>query len=90
MPTIEMYSKMLCPYCHRAKRTLQLRGLDFNIIDITFKPGQRAEMIKRSSRTTVPQIFIGGYHVGGSDDLEIAKESGLLEKLIAGELPKHR
>ncbi len=82
MPEIEMYSKLLCPYCSRAKRTLTDLGANFTVKDITFKPSLRKEMIERSGRHTVPQIFIDGRHIGGSDDLEDARESGLLNKLL--------
>ena len=87
MPTIEMYSKMLCPFCSRAKRTLESLGLEYNSIEITFNGKRRKEMIERSGRTTVPQIFIDGYHIGGSDELEAARVSGLLDKVLAGEHP---
>lgn len=85
MATIEIYSKFLCPYCSRAKRTLDALGLGYESIEITLNPGRRAEMIQRSGRTSVPQIFIGEVHIGGSDDLELAKESGLLKKVLADE-----
>lgn len=84
MPKIEMYSKYLCPYCARAKRTLTELGLTFDVKDITFRPSLRREMIERSQRHTVPQIFIDDYHIGGSDDLEAAKLNGQLEQLLAG------
>jgi glutaredoxin 3 len=77
-----MYSKWLCPYCARAKRTLAELGLNPEVKDITFKPSLRRQMIERTGRHTVPQIFIDGRHIGGSDDLEAARESGLLCKLI--------
>lgn len=82
--TIEIYSKFLCPYCSKAKRTLDKLGLSYQSIEITFNPHRRAEMIQRSGRTTVPQIFVGDVHIGGSDDLEAARESGLLNKVVTG------
>jgi len=84
MPKIEMYSKMLCPYCARAKRTLDRLGLAYEVVDITFRGSLRQQMIERSQRATVPQIFIDGFHIGGSDDLEAARESGLLKEVLAG------
>jgi len=88
MPKVEIYSKMLCPFCSRAKRTLDSLGVSYKNIEITFNRSRRAEMITRSNRTTVPQIFINDYHIGGSDDLEIAKSSGLLKNVLAGKTPK--
>ncbi len=84
MPKIEMYSKMLCPFCHRAKRTLDNLGLRYEIIEVTFRRTRWQEMVERSNRSTVPQIFIDGFHIGGSDDLEHARNSGLLKKVLDG------
>jgi len=84
VPKIEMYCKMLCPYCHRAKRTLDDLGLTYEVIEVTFRRKLWNKMVERSNRSTVPQIFIDDYHVGGSDDLEQARESGLLQKLVNG------
>lgn len=67
------------------KRTLEALGLNYKTIEITFNRSRRKEMIQRSNRTTVPQIFIDGYHIGGSGDLEAAKKNGLLDKVLAGE-----
>ena len=70
MPKVEIYTKMFCPYCVRAKRLLDGKGVEYAEYDITMGGPQRAEMIQRADgRTTVPQIFIGDVHVGGSDDL---------------------
>lgn len=82
MPKIEIYSKMLCPYCHRARRTLDDLGLKYELIEITFSPARRAQMIERSGRYTVPQIFIDGHAIGGSDDLELARRNGQLQSLL--------
>ena len=66
MPKVEIYTKMFCPYCVRAKRLLADKGVDFEEIDITMGGPRRAEMIQRANgRTTVPQIFIGDAHVAG-------------------------
>lgn len=84
MPKIEVYTKSWCPYCGNAKRRLESRGLHFEEIDITADLPREAEMVNRSGRTTVPQVFIDGYHVGGSDDLLNAEDSGLLDALLTG------
>ncbi|MCH2169888.1 glutaredoxin 3 [Myxococcota bacterium] len=82
MPAIEMYVKLSCPYCVMAKRLLTTKGQEWNEIDIEAQPQRRSEMIERSGRTTVPQIFIGDRHVGGCDDLFALDESGELDGLL--------
>jgi len=77
-----MYSKSWCPYCQRARALLQAKGLQFEEIDIEAQPEKRAEMIARSGRSTVPQIFIGDRHVGGSDDLHALDAAGGLDPLL--------
>jgi len=85
MPKVEIYSKMFCPYCVRAKRLLDQKGVTFEEYDITMGGPQRAEMIQRAhGRTTVPQIFIDGVHVGGSDDLAALERAGKLDPMLAG------
>ncbi len=64
-----VYSKDYCPYCKAAKRILQARGVEFTEIDVQIQPDKLAEMISRSGRRTVPQIFFGDKHIGGHDDL---------------------
>ena len=77
---------MLCPYCHRAKRLLRAKGASFEEIDVGFHPARRAEMTERAGgRTSVPQIFIGEYHVGGCDDLHLLEQRGELDALLEGE-----
>ncbi|WBX85094.1 glutaredoxin 3 [Sphingosinicella microcystinivorans] len=84
MPRIEIYTKFLCPYCTRAKSLLKSKGADFEEIDITLCGNRRLEMIQRAhGRTTVPQIFIGGQHIGGSDDLAALDADGKLDPLLA-------
>ena len=84
MPKVEMYTKMFCPYCVRAKRLLDDKGIEIAEYDITMGGPQRAEMIQRANgRTTVPQIFIDGAHVGGSDDLVALERAGKLDPLLA-------
>jgi glutaredoxin 3 len=85
MPKVEIYTKMFCPYCVRAKRLLTDKGVDFEEIDISMGGPRRAEMIQRANgRTTVPQIFIGDAHVGGSDDLAALERGGKLAPMLAG------
>jgi glutaredoxin 3 len=85
MPKVEIYTKMFCPYCVRAKRLLGEKGVDFEEYDITLGGPKRAEMIQRANgRTTVPQIFVGGTHVGGSDDLAALERAGRLDPMLAG------
>ena len=84
MPRIEIYTKFLCPYCTRAKSLLKSKGADFEEIDITLCGNRRLEMIQRAhGRTTVPQIFIGGQHIGGSDDLAALDADSKLDPLLA-------
>ena len=84
MARVEIYTKMLCPYCVRAKKLLTEKGVDFEEYDITMGGPKRQEMLGRSNgRTTVPQIFIGDYHVGGSDDLHALDRDGKLDPLLA-------
>ncbi len=65
MAKIEIYTKATCPFCHRAKALLNAKGAAFQEIAIDNAPAKREEMITRSGRTTVPQIFIDGQHIGG-------------------------
>lgn len=84
MPKVEIYTTMFCPYCVRAKRLLGDKGVTFDEYDITMGGPQRAEMIQRArGRTTVPQIFIGDTHVGGSDDLVALERGGRLDAMLA-------
>ena len=82
MANIEIYTKATCPFCHRAKALLQSKGAQFNEIAIVNDPKKREEMIERSGRTTVPQIFIDGQHIGGCDDLHALDAKGGLEPLL--------
>ncbi len=83
MPKIDIYTKFLCPYCSRAKALLEKKGVDFTEIDISMGGAKRQQMLERSGgRSTVPQIFIGDTHVGGSDDLNALEEAGKLDALL--------
>ena len=85
MARIEIYTKAFCGYCARAKRLLQMKGVDFEEYDITMGGPRRAEMLQRANgRTTVPQIFIDDRHVGGSDDLHELERSGRLDPMLSG------
>ena len=84
-PTIDIYTKFACPYCSRAKRLLSEKGADFNEYDITMGGPKREEMMERAPNArTVPQIFIGDTHVGGSDELAELERSGKLDGMLAG------
>ena len=86
MARIEIYSKVFCGFCARAKRLLDAKGASYEDHDITLGGPKRAEMIQRADgRTTVPQIFIDGRHIGGCDDLHALDAAGRLDPLLAGE-----
>ncbi|MCJ8157614.1 glutaredoxin 3 [Sphingomonas sp. LaA6.9] len=85
MAKIEIYTKFLCGYCTRAKALLSAKGAEFEEYDISMGGPQRVEMIQRANgRTTVPQIFIDGRHIGGSDDLAALEAAGKLDPLLEG------
>ncbi|MEO8444318.1 MAG: glutaredoxin 3 [Gammaproteobacteria bacterium] len=79
---VQMYSNSWCPYCAAARELLRTKQVSVTEIDIEQQPGRRAEMIARSGRTTVPQIFVGTTHVGGYDDLASLERSGDLDPLL--------
>ena len=83
MPKVEIYTKFTCPYCFRAKALLTKKGVDFDETEVSMGGEPKAEMIRRAGgRTTVPQIFIDGRHVGGSDDLAALDRQGGLDPLL--------
>ena len=83
MPEITIYTKPLCPYCHRAMDLLNKKGAKFTEIEAAFDPAKRREMMDRSGgRATFPQIFIGDRHIGGSDDLHALEARGELDPLL--------
>lgn len=85
MATIEIYTTPFCPYCMMAKRLLTKKGASFQEIDVSGKPELRQKMmIRAGGRRTVPQIFINGRHVGGSDDIHALDSRGQLDPLLAG------
>jgi glutaredoxin 3 len=84
MAKVEIYTKFLCPYCTRAKALLVSKGVAVEEYDITMGGPRRTEMLERAGgRSTVPQIFIDGRHVGGSDDLAALDRDGGLDPLLA-------
>lgn len=84
MPKITIYTTSLCPYCRMAKQLLDRKGVAYDEIDVSGRPGLREEMTaKAGGRYTVPQIFIGEHHVGGCDDLYDLDRQGKLDPLLA-------
>ena len=80
MAEVELYTTMFCPYCARARALLERKGVAYADIDILAEPARRGEMIQRAGgRTTVPQIFINGEHIGGSDELVALDRAGELD-----------
>lgn len=77
-----MYTQGLCGYCAAARKILTGKGVDFEVIDVTFKPDRRREMKDRSGRNTTPQIFINDQPVGGYDDLVALDQDGRLDELL--------
>jgi glutaredoxin 3 len=86
-PRVIVYSQPFCGYCSAAKRLLKEKGAEFSEVDVMMEAGRRDEMIERSGRRTVPQIFIDGRHVGGYDDLSALDRSGELDRLLAPPAP---
>jgi len=80
MAQVEMYTTMWCPYCARARALFERKGVTYTEIDLMEEPGRRSEMVKRANgKTTVPQIFIDGDHIGGSDELVALDRAGKLD-----------
>lgn len=90
MANITIYTTLLCPFCHRAKALLRKKGAHFHEIDVGMDAAKRAEMTTMANgRHTVPQIFIDGVHVGGSDDLHALDADGRLDPLLSESSPGH-
>jgi glutaredoxin 3 len=84
MEKIRMYSTAVCPFCLRAERLLNSKGVtDIEKIRVDLDPRQREEMINRTGRRTVPQIYIGDRHVGGFEELAALEHAGKLDSLLA-------
>jgi glutaredoxin 3 len=84
MAPITMYSTELCPFCVRAERLLRAKGVaEIAKVRVDLEPGLRIEMVRKTGRRTVPQIYIGEVHVGGYDDLVALDRAGQLEPLLS-------
>jgi glutaredoxin 3 len=84
MVPVTIYTRQFCGFCARAKSLLEEKGVDYVEYDATFSPELRQEMLGKSNgRTTFPQIFVGGTHVGGCDDLYALDRAGKLDPLLA-------
>jgi glutaredoxin 3 len=89
MQPVEIYTTGFCPYCVAAKSLLKRKGVDFKEISVSGDHAKRQEMVQRANgRMTVPQIFIGETHVGGSDDLHALERAGKLDALLQGKTPQ--
>ncbi|WP_124949007.1 glutaredoxin 3 [Sulfuriferula thiophila] len=84
MPVVTMYCTAVCPYCVMAERLLLGKGVEVTKIRVDLESGRREEMMTRTGRRTVPQIYIGDTHVGGFDDLSALDRAGGLDPLLAG------
>lgn len=83
MAEVVIYSSLFCGYCARAKKLLDGKGVSYTDIDVMAEPKRKPEMIERAGgRTTVPQIFIDGKHIGGCDDLHALDAQGKLDPLL--------
>ncbi|HEX5865296.1 MAG TPA: glutaredoxin 3 [Casimicrobiaceae bacterium] len=86
MPSIMMYATAICPFCVQAERLLRAKGVaDIAKVRVDLEPARRQEMMQKTGRRTVPQIYIGALHVGGYDDLVALDRAGKLGPLLAGE-----
>jgi glutaredoxin 3 len=82
MANVIIYTRQMCSYCSAAKALLSQKGVAFTEHDASFDQGLRAEMMQKSGRSTFPQIFIGGQHIGGFDDMNALNRAGSLDALI--------
>jgi glutaredoxin 3 len=88
MPKVTIYTTAFCSYCHSAKALLRRKNVEFYEIDVSYDAQERLRMTARAQgRRTVPQIFIGDTHVGGSDELHALERQGKLDPLLAGTTP---
>ncbi len=83
MPEITIYTTRICPYCIMAKKLLDRKGATYTEINVDTKPELRQEMMERTQRRTVPQIYIGARHIGGYDDLYALESQKQLDSLLA-------
>lgn len=85
MPQVEIYTSMMCGFCYRAKALLKAKNVDFTDIPVGMDPVRRAEMIERTGGArTVPQIFVGGAHIGDCDEIYRLESLGKLDEILAG------
>jgi glutaredoxin 3 len=84
MKPVKIFTTPWCPYCVRAKRLLDMKGVSYEEIDVDGDDEARMRLSEQTGRGTVPQIFIGEHHVGGSDDLHALEAQGKLDALLAG------
>jgi len=82
--TVEIFTKFACPFCYRAKALLDSKGVSYTEKDATGGPARDDMLARSNGRTTVPQIFIDGHHVGGCDDLIALESAGKLDPMLAG------
>lgn len=83
MPQVSMYCTAICPFCNRAEQLLHRKGVtEIEKIRVDLEPDRRVEMMHRTGRRTVPQIYIGDVHVGGFDDLAALDRAGRLDPLL--------
>ncbi len=83
MSAVKMYATAMCPYCQMAERLLSSKGIaEIEKIRVDLEPARRAEMMERTGRRTVPQIYIGDTHVGGYDDLAALEHAGKLDAML--------
>jgi glutaredoxin 3 len=82
MADVIIYTRQMCSYCSAAKALLAQKGVAFTEHDASFDPALRAEMMAKSGRSTFPQIFIGGKHIGGFDDMNALNRAGSLDAML--------
>lgn len=80
---IVMYSTASCPYCMAARNLMRAKDVNWTEVSLDAEPDKRAEMISKTGRRTVPQIFIGDTHVGGFDDLDALDQEGALDRMLS-------
>ena len=81
---VTVYSTAVCPYCIRAERLLEAKGVTVQKVRVDLDPAERVKMMERTGRRTVPQIYVGDTHVGGFDDLYALDQAGKLDPLLNG------
>ena len=82
-----MYTTAMCPYCQMAERLLRAKGVDIEKVRVDLEPARRVEMMEKTGRRTVPQIYVGDTHVGGYDDLAALDRAGKLDPLLGRREP---